>query len=282
MIYRTLSYFLSVFFLSSLILIGCKKNNNTDLPESFSDEKIEELVSKLGFETGGIEIIGDTIRVEEDIILFKSKLLKTLPRQAIITNQQVELKQPIKYHIVSPASSIGYTDNEVQAIHSAIAQFSSVSVPGYGSKTINFQYTNSVAEADLVFWHMWNVPQSNTCAQATWPTISGNELTIGESIWFNHYTTQGHNGNPPLTVSQLTFLAAHEIGHALGIRHTNWRGREPEFSGNIGAYGVPGTNNSLNNPDPISVFNAGTCGYQWFGFSTDDQKAIIAVTSSDI
>lgn len=59
----------------------------------------------------------------------------------------------------------------------------------------------------------------------------------------------------------------HEIGHTIGYRHTNWRGRETQYP--YGANLIPSTPDS----DNASVMNGGTALVRWAGFSAYDQQA---------
>lgn len=65
-------------------------------------------------------------------------------------------------------------------------------------------------------------------------------------------------------------LLAHELGHTIGFRHTNWQeaGEDPGIAGAHGIYGTPQV-------DPNSVMNH-TVG-SWSGFSSYDERAAITL-----
>ena len=70
-----------------------------------------------------------------------------------------------------------------------------------------------------------------------------------------------------LNASQKKYVIAHELGHTIGFRHTNWRTADPPS--NLGAnliFGTPET-------DTASVMNANTGGKPWNGFSLFDKLA---------
>lgn len=73
---------------SMLLIFGCKKNSLNEKNIVLSEEEsLKKAVSQLGFNTNEMIVNGDTLIVDEDIILYKSQLLKngvmeTMPRQA--------------------------------------------------------------------------------------------------------------------------------------------------------------------------------------------------------
>ncbi len=71
--------------------------------------------------------------------------------------------------------------------------------------------------------------------------------------------------------SQRVWIMAHEFGHTLGLRHTNWQSLgEPASDG--GAVHIPGTPTGN---DPGSVMNVNLTAYtSWAGFSAADQQAV--------
>lgn len=110
---------------------------------------------------------------------------------------------------------------------------------------------------------VWNGSSSVwtwTLAQAEWP-LSGNS---GFQIRINNNA----DNNRIMTTGQKRYNIAHELGHCVGFRHTNWSGR-----GETTAIGISGTPNTGSNPDPNSVMNGGTALNSWAGFSTYDRIA---------
>ena len=99
-----------------------------------------------------------------------------------------------------------------------------------------------------------------TCAISTAPSSSqspGNQIQINSS--YNN-----------LSLSQQKFLLMHEIGHAIGLRHTNGI---LEGDAGIGLIQIPGTPTI----DTNSFMNANTCGNSWTNFSDYDIIALKAL-----
>lgn len=125
---------------------------------------------------------------------------------------------------------------------------------------------------------------SNVCGYAEFPITYRVGIINLMRLGRNMYLNQSLFRQFLTTDSQRKKLIAHEFGHMIGLRHTNWRTNEAEFdvaSGQIvGAYLIPGTDNSSNNPDPLSVFNSANCGSNWNGFSSFDRIAIRHLTNN--
>ncbi|WP_166332786.1 zinc-dependent metalloprotease family protein [Sphingobacterium chungjuense] len=247
------------------------------------EENLTSLVTKLGFDTLNMKVSGDTLWVEDDIVLFKSKLSQTSPRQAIANPPgSASVPNLILYYIAPQSALGGFNSSEEAAILAAIASYSSLTNSN-GTTYLNFQRVYSLNQAHINFFGYSNQRDANLCGFAQWPTVNNRILNPGD-VYINLAVTRGTTGTiSPLSHSQLVFLVAHEMGHAFGVRHTNWRLLgEPQFEGSVGAYTVPFTDNSSPNPDPSSVFNGRTCGFYWNGFTAGDERAISWSTQASI
>lgn len=262
----TLSFFIALIFLSS-----CKKNDIHEDTITKNDAlSIKEKVARLGFDTTSIVINAETIIVEGDIVLTKSDLNKTTPRQASsidISNGVYPIDYSrhryLKYYIDVSALSAWES-----AIVSAFTKYSVF--PGFN---LRFTRTTNINEADLKL-----ESGSPAIADGQFPANGQLGVRIGVNTSYSY-----------LTEAQKIFVIAHEIGHTIGFRHTNWRASESEtavLNGvSYGAYTIPGTINSNNNPDPASVFNSGvgsTSVGSWTNFSQFDQIALVSMYPSFI
>lgn len=279
------TFFILFYGLIIFSLSACEKDDlSVKSPETDENVLVAKKLQILGFGTDDLKVRGDTLIVEGDILMLKSKLLdstitKTSSKQAttsnfpFIRNSDMNLRiyiQPIN----SSAIPTGFTAGEIETIKSGLDMFlrSNLNSGGFNSIT----YTTNATDPYSIRVIQSNMGE-NVCGNAEFPT----------TVYENGMAFQKMSGNLNINISlfrfqlndsQKKFLIAHEFGHMMGFRHTNWRTDEPQSSNNIGAYTVPLTNNTSVNPDPNSVFNSRTCGYSWNGFSTDDLQAIKYVT----
>lgn len=253
--------FILVFGAVSLFFYSCSNKKEIEDLEEYTDQvdnNTVALVNSLGFDTAGIKIFGDSILVEGDILLLKSLLEKTQPRQTSVTDITGYNKTDIRVFV--PQS----LRQDETLIINALKEFSKVRTPG-SSSNLSFIPSASVNNADVFINYTTIKDQPGLCAYASWPTISNSKMNVGTDIVINSREWRKLNN------SQKKFLIIHEFGHNMGLRHTNWLARGEDSS--IGAYWIPGTPQA-NQSDPLSVFNGGTCGYAWAGFSQHDITAI--------
>lgn len=273
----------------SLVFSSCSKKSEISELVAKHHEKsslpIKDLIWKYGFDTVNMRQLGDTLIVNGDIAISEKRLrreyeIATDPRQAVVYSHTILNDSDIKIHI---SSSFSTSDQLI--IKDALSEFLTSNLTPYAGFT-SITYVASSGNPDAVISTYYE--NSNVCGYAAFPTTLknlpvplANRWYIGEYMKINTYSF------PTLTSSQKKLLIAHEFGHMLGIRHTNWRGLgEPKFTTfngkSLGAYTVIGTNNTSNNPDPSSVFNGATCSYNWYGLTDGDKKTIKAVTHNSL
>lgn len=270
-----------------LLIVGmasCVKESvtNNDSATQTEETRLNAALQNLGFNPKTALIYGDTIVVDDDIIFYKSKLLaetsETIPRQAKAHTATLD-KATLNIFIAT-----NFTATERALIQSSINEFLTANLAvrgGAGFTAINYVTTQTNADAIIQLAALGSI----TCGRAEFPTTYNSQgrqlMTLGRNMYLNPSLYRSFLSSD----SQRRELVVHEFGHMIGLRHTNWRERnEPETAAvdgqTVGAYLVPGTNNTAPNPDPASVFNAATCGIQWDGFSNPDVVAISHLTNA--
>jgi hypothetical protein len=148
-----------------------------------------------------------------------------------------------------------------QAARTAMAAWNSIP----GSSVFMREGTHPYLDANIAV-RFGNCSSPGAIACATFPTSGGSP---GPTIYVQQI------GEP-----QKVFTIAHELGHTMGLRHTNWAWRDcgtsycSEQQDPPGAIHIPNTPVSTPNgtqPDPASVMNA-TVQF-WQGFSYYDRIA---------
>ncbi|QXU43059.1 M57 family metalloprotease [Pedobacter sp. D749] len=262
-------YHLTLFFTIILIFLTSCSKRDSQIDNIITNDVlgIREKVALLGFDTTNMIINNKIIVVEGDIVLTKDNLIKATPRQATsvdLSNGGYPINysrhRDLKYYIDPTLSSW------VTGIESAFNNYI-----GLSEVNLRFTRTLNVNEADLrIEQGLSPSSPSGAVADAYFPSNGLIGFRIGVNTSFSS-----------LSDSQKTFVISHEVGHTIGFRHTNWFATESANGVNngitVGAYTIPGTPNSGNNPDPNSVFNSGAGLQQvpnWTNFSSFDLAAL--------
>jgi len=245
-----------------IIPLSCSKDiQNPDDLKPLSDDDVMKRILDLGFSKNDIVDCGDYYLVEGDIAFPKNDSLKS---------NTAHLKQARSYNVIENYSIIkiylqpNFTSININlsvALDSAVSEYNKL------NSSLIFIHTTTQSEANIIISKNDNIRFINgeeleICGRGGFPDTDGNPygiVYISEKTLIDNYI---------LLHSQLVFLLAHELGHNIGLRHTNWYVNEYEDP--TGAIQIAGTPTS----DASSVMNSATCGYPWDGFSTYDEIAI--------
>jgi hypothetical protein len=150
------------------------------------------------------------------------------------------------------------TDNWRNEVQQAINDWNTI-----GNSRLHFSFTLDPS-ADVIITSDAGALPANTIAAAQFPSAGLPGFRIRVNLDFN--------SNQSIPSAQKRYNMVHELGHIVGLRHTNLVSLE-ESSG-IHIPGTPCT-------DGKSVMNGGTASLQWTGFSFYDWEAIRAIYPID-
>ncbi len=255
-----------LFLVPMLTFLSCRRDLVED--ESRLDEHTERIseIMALGFKREAIVDCGeDYYLVDECYLVPKkgdmynrdktssaegSKSIGSGKKGQLHTDERV-YHNHIKMYIDNSMPTTG-VDNWRNAIAASIGH-----INGVQNINLLIELTNNPADADITVSSDNGVLANNVLASASFPLPNGKP---GNIINVN----LDYNGNQTLNEGQKIHTFVHEIGHTLGLHHTN------------GSMYWPGHNLVPNTPqvDGNSVMNGGTAGHAWIGFSGYDIVAL--------
>ncbi|GAA4376450.1 M57 family metalloprotease [Hymenobacter koreensis] len=253
----------AVLALSGLSLASCQKKEEVLTNEQASEEVLTQ-IRALGFSTADVQKTQDGYLVEGDIMLSaadltgssNAKLLRVGEAEQYRTTNLVNAGsgRVIKISISSrlPASYVAGLDEAINRYNAE-------------NLLLTFQRVSSGADIALVSGN------GRYLASAGFPTSAGaphNEVKIN---------AQAIGSNP--SASYLATILAHEIGHCIGFRHTDYTDRSYSCGGatsnegasTVGAIYIPGT---AVGPDPNSWMLACIGSGQSRPFNANDKTAL--------
>jgi hypothetical protein len=226
-------------FIAMVSLISCTKETNTATTqtEAISQETLAK-IKALGFETASVQRHEDGYLVEEDIILSEASLNEapTSPQLTIASEEQYRTNNLVKGLPRSISVSISGTVSStfIAAVDGAIARYNAEKL------LLTFKRVTSGGNINI---RMVNTGQY--IASAGFPTSEGQPYS--EIKYSNRYANYGLNF--------MTTVIAHEMGHCIGFRHTDYMDRSfscggstaNEGASSVGAVHIPGTPTTADN-----------------------------------
>lgn len=228
---------LSTFALAAMVgLFSCQKEEDQ---VATSDSVSEEALSKihqLGFSTQNVQRMEDGYLVEGDILLSEADL-NSKPDSKLLrvgTEEQYRTTNLVRgYREITISMSTRLPSSYVASLDEAITRFNAENL------VFKFRRVSSGANISVV------KANGNYLASAGFPTSAGaphNEIKVNSRAIGNQ---------PQATVAT---ILAHEIGHCIGFRHTDYMDRSfscggqyaNEGASTVGAVHIPGTPTTAN------------------------------------
>jgi hypothetical protein len=233
----------TVVCLAATTLAACKKNVQETNPETISASTLTQ-IQALGFSTDGAQKVDGGYLVEGDIILNDAALASnpSSPNMIIAKEEQYRtfnLVSPTKHPVIKVA-----LNNSSSAHDAAFSAALDEAIRRYNAEGLNvtFQRVNSDADITVVAYYQ----VSSTLGSAGFPNSTGDPY---HEVRMNtyHYST----GTTTTNVNYIGTIMAHEFGHCIGFRHTDYENRayscggrrqnEGQANTGVGAVHIPGT-----------------------------------------
>jgi hypothetical protein len=231
--------------LVALALTSCKKSGKEVVADEISSTTFSQIKS-LGFSTDGVKKVNNGYLVEGDIILTEDNLSSgaTSPNLIIASEEQYRT-----FNLVSvtkhPTIKIALNNSSAQhdaafsaALDEAISRYNAENL------SISFTRVSTSQSPDITVVAFYQV--SNTLGSSGFPNSTGdpyNQVQMN-TYWYNTSTTTTN-------VNYIGTIMAHEIGHCIGMRHTDYMNRayscggrkqnEGQSNTGVGAVLIPGT-----------------------------------------
>lgn len=222
-------------------IVACKKESKQ--PENEIPESVLAQIKAQGFSTQNVQKTDEGYIVEGDILLTSENLTEqpSSPNMVIAQEEQYRtfnLVNTSTYPTVRVA--LNNSSSQHQAVFSAALDEAIRRYNAEGLR-IRFQRVSSGANTTVVAYYQ----VSNTLGSAGFPTSSGAPYSQVQMNTY-HYSTSTSSTN----VNYIATIMAHELGHCIGFRHTDYMnrayscgsgGNEGQSTTGVGAVHIPGT-----------------------------------------
>lgn len=256
--------FASAILTAALVFLGpaCKKNTSSDASQQVSQASLDKIY-QLGFSNKNVSLDEDGYYIVEGDILLSEQDLTAVPETRFLrvgTEEQYRTNNLVtglpRTITVSIASQL--PSSYVAALDEAISRYNAQGL------RITFQRVSSGAAISIVKGN------GNYLASAGFPTNAGSPYG---QIKVNSRAI----GNQPQ--STVASILAHEMGHCIGFRHTDYMDRSFSCGGSpvnegastVGAVYIPGT---AVGPDPNSWMLSCIGSGQNRPFNNNDKTAL--------
>jgi hypothetical protein len=246
-------------------VISCQKNQSKPGTETQQiSQDVLNKISQLGFTTDGAFADEDGNYVVEGDIVITPQLLNSHPSQMLLrvaNSEQYRTTNLVTHlpRVITVSMSSGFSSTYVSATDAAITR--------YNNLGLRITLKRVLSGGDIV---LSAVKTRQYLASSGFPTSNGNPYgQIKVSV--------NAIGNQPLNT--ITSILAHEMGHCIGFRHTDYMDRSyscggshvNEGSAGVGAINIPGTPTG---PDPNSWMLSCIGSGQDRPFNSNDKIAL--------
>jgi hypothetical protein len=225
--------------IAAMTFVSCKKEAKE---LSVPTEDLNQIAG-MGLSTTGVKSVNGGYLVEGDIFISKDRLSErsATPNLTIASEEQYRtfnLLSASKHPVVKVALSIS-SSAHVPAFTAACDE----AISRYNAENLGFTMQRVTSGQDITIVAFYE--NSSTLGSAGFPNSTGdpyNEIKMNTY----HYST----GTDATNVNYIGTIMAHEMGHCVGFRHTDYMsrrfscgygGNEGQSSTGVGAVLIPGT-----------------------------------------
>jgi hypothetical protein len=263
---RKIFFSISAFVMLSLLVVSCKKEA-APANQEVSDEVLGQ-IKAMGFSTDGVQSMDGGYLVEGDIFISPEQLGQKTNGPSLIIAQEEQYRTTNLVNAlprtisVSLDSRLSRTAGYTQALQEMVNRYNALNLQ------LRFQVVSSGATISFVRG------SGSFLASAGFPTSTGNphnRVTVN--------STALGQGTSSSFINYLATVMAHELGHCIGFRHTDYMNRAYSCGGSatnegastVGAVLIPGTPSG---PDAGSWMLACIGSGQNRPFNTNDRTAL--------
>jgi hypothetical protein len=245
------------------VIYSCQKKSET-VKDEVSQEVLNQIAA-MGFNNEGVLAADGGYLVEGDIFIPSSDLGKKINSPALVVASEEQYRTTNLVSVSGGSRTINVSINTtasyfVNALDEAINRYNAENL------TLRFQRVTGTGDINIVTYYQ----VSNTLGSAGFPSGGNpyNEIRMN-TYWYSASTN----------VNYLATIIAHEMGHCIGFRHTDYMSRQYSCGGRkynegastVGAIHIPGTPTG---PDPNSWMLACIGSGVNRPFNTNDKTAL--------
>ncbi len=220
----------------AFVFASCQKNEAMEISENYVSESVLAQIKNLGFNAEGVQKIDEGYLVEGDIVL-SSEFLKSRNDEQVLRIAEFE-----QYHTSNLVKNLPRTitisvDKKLGSKYATLAR----QMTGrYNALNLSISMQVVSGRGNI---HFSAAPlNAQYLASAGFPNSKGDPYS---SVKINNAYLDRNNWNDASIVS----IMAHEAGHCIGFRHTDYMSRQyscngspyNEGAGSVGAIHIPGT-----------------------------------------
>lgn len=228
---RKIFSYLAATLLLSALFSACAKDNQEASQKVVPNEVLAKIAA-LGFSTEGVQVIEEGYLVENDIILHEHDLEDAKVANSLVIAEEEQYRTTNLVTGLPRTITVSVSGNPSNGFSASVDN----AIGRYNAESLGLTFQRVSSGGDI------NIKIVNTgqyIASAGFPTNGGDPYH--EIKYAKKYTTGYSDGF-------MTTVVAHEMGHCIGFRHTDYMNRSyscgtggNEGDGGVGAIHIPGT-----------------------------------------